>query len=74
MILVLVNLGEQAITDYSIKLTSSSAPRGEYALHPLMGDAVLSCLSIDEQGGISGTSSCGPLAQHGTYILQLHKP
>ena len=72
MILVLVNLGEDTITDYSLSLAKSALPEGTYKLESLMGDGTaFPDLSVDAAGGFQPMSALPALAANGTWVLQL---
>ena len=72
MIVVLVNLGAETLSSYSLKLTKSALPQGEYTLESLMGDGAMPPLSVDAAGGLSFGSPLPALPPYATWILQLH--
>ncbi len=54
IILVMVNVGKDTVANYGLGLQNSSLPSGEYALKPLMGEKILSSLTIGAKGAYHG--------------------
>jgi glycosidase len=71
MILVVVNLGEETISDYGLQLSGSGLPRGEYVMTPLMGQVQMPPIRVESGGRLSLASGLPPLPPHATWILQL---
>ncbi len=74
MILVVVNLGADNVTDYSLKTPKTLLAQGGYQFVPLLGEELLPAFSVDAQGGVSFTGPLPPLAAHSVHILQITSP
>ncbi len=73
LILVLINLGKDPVSDYSLKLSKSPLAAGEYTLTPLMGSGKVASLTVDANGGVSGAQPIAELLPYTTYIIELKK-
>ena len=72
-ILVLVNLGDAPLSDYTLTISKSPLGAGEYTLTALMGTVAPATLSVDANGGFAKETPLPQLAPFGTYILQVKK-
>jgi alpha-amylase len=70
-ILILINLGNEAITDLALSL-SEGPFQGSYALISLFGDVALENLTANEAGGFSAYSPSLniPANMNGVYLLE----
>jgi glycosidase len=71
-VLVLLNLGDQPLSDYTLKLDESPL-RGAYTLEPLLGEAAgeLAALTVDSQGGLAGYQPLPELKPGAIHIFRL---
>lgn len=67
-ILVIINLGKEPISDYSLSIDESSL-RGELTLYPLLGEAEVPTIEAGEDGGFDGYIPVETLSPYGTYIF-----
>lgn len=70
-VLVLINLSEATISDYSLSLEESTLGEGEYALSALMGAAAPTTLTADAAGGFSAARPLEEIPPYATVILVL---
>jgi glycosidase len=70
-VLVLVNLTEAPIVDYSLSLEASPLKPGTYKLLPLLGDGEFSSLSISEGGKVLSFVPLTEVPAYSTIILRL---
>jgi glycosidase len=69
-ILVLVNLTNKAIGDYSISLSASSISSGKYQLTSLYGSDAAASLTVTSQGGFA---SLKPLSEIPAYAINIYQ-
>jgi glycosidase len=70
-ILVLCNLGSEAVENVTLKLDQGSLKPGTYRLVPLLGDGTASPLNVNKQGGFDSYQPLGTLPAHASLVLQL---
>ena len=69
-ILILINLGGKAVSDYSLTLEEGPLS-GEYILAPLLDAAQFTTPAITEQGGFENYQPVPEIPPYGRFILQL---
>ena len=70
-VLVLVNLTNAPISDYSLSLEKSSLTTGSYHLVPIMGSGSFADLTVASVGDFSQYKPASEVPSFGTLILQL---
>ena len=71
-VLIVINLGSEPVTGYSLLLESSALPAGQYLDLPLMGEGPFADLTVGDSGNISGYMPLAEIPAYGTLIMQLH--
>jgi len=71
-VLVIINLGKEALTDYGLSLASGPLS-GKYSLFPLLGEGKFTSPVINERGGFTDYLPLPELPANGLIILQLQK-
>jgi glycosidase len=71
--LIVVNLGENAVSDYGLTVTKSNLPSGEYRAVPMLGQADPSTLTVNAQGGFEKFQPLPTLPAQSYLVLQLQK-
>jgi hypothetical protein len=69
-ILILINLGGKAVSDYSLTLEEGPLS-GEYILAPLLDAAQFTTPAITQQGGFENYQPVPEIPPYGRFILQL---
>jgi glycosidase len=72
-VLIVVNLSQDAVSDYALSAAASSVTAGEYRAVPMLGEGDPSILVIDAQGGFSNYQPLPALPQQSYLALQLQK-
>ena len=72
-ILVLINLGMEPLTDYTLAISASPLEAGQYTLTPLMGAGEFAPVNVNEGGSFTKATPLPELAPFGIYILQMKK-
>jgi len=70
-VLVIINLSNTTISDYSLSIKSTTLPAGEYKPTAIMGSGTLASLSANQDGGFSAYRPLAELPPYATIILQL---
>ncbi len=70
VILVVVNLGQNPVSDYALQLKHGPLT-GAYAVAPLLGAGDLAAPVVNAQGGLTGYQPLPELAAYSQLILQL---
>lgn len=68
--LVMVNLSNRPISDYSLRVTTSPL-RGTQPGRDMLADAAIADLTVDEQGGFEDYRPIPELAPLGSYVIEL---
>jgi glycosidase len=71
-VLVLINMSASPVSDYALKLESSSLS-GNYTATPLLGYGEYAPVQLNEQGGFTGYLPVPEIPAYGRLILQLQK-
>lgn len=71
-VLVLINIDDKPITDFTITLTTGPLT-GEYTLTTLFGDAAFPNIQASEKGGFEKYAPIAELPPYRTYVIQLNK-
>ena len=71
--LIVVNLGQDAVSDYGPPVASSNVKPGDYRVVPMLGAGEPSDLTIDAQGGFSNFQPLPTLPAQSYLVLQLQK-
>jgi alpha-amylase len=71
-VLVIINLGKDALTDYGLSLTTGPLS-GKYRLVPLLGEGKFTSPVINERGGFKDYLPLPELPANARIILQLQK-
>jgi len=71
-VLVLINMSSLPVSDYSLRLETSSLS-GSYTIMPLLGFGEFPSLQVNEQGGFTEFLPMPELPANGRIILQLQK-
>jgi alpha-amylase len=69
-VLVLINLGDQAIGDYALQLEASPLS-GDYLPTPLLGNGQFQSITVTDQGGFENYQPIPEIPPYGRFILQL---
>ena len=69
-VLVLINLGAQAISDYALQLEASPLS-GDYLPAPLLGNGQFQSITVTAQGGFENYQPLPEIPPYGRFILQL---
>ena len=70
-LLVLANLTNTPISDYTLSLTRSSLTTGSYHITPIMGSGLFADLTVASAGDFSQYKPASEVPAYGTLILQL---
>ena len=70
VVLVVVNLSEEAVSDYSLALAQGPLA-GKYAAYTLLGEGELPALRANAAGGFDAYLPLPELPAYGSYIIQL---
>ena len=70
VVLVVVNLSEEAVSDYSLALAQGPLA-GKYAAYTLLGEGELPALTANAAGGFDAYLPLPELPAYGSYIIQL---
>lgn len=73
-ILVLINLGNENISDYQLSLESSLLKEDSYQLIPILGDVEFTDISIDSLGGFADDQPVAEIQAYGVMIFELVSP
>jgi glycosidase len=71
--LVVVNLSQDAVSDYSLSAAASPMTAGDYRAAPMLGTDEPSTLTVDAQGGFSEYQPLPALPAQSYLVLQLQK-
>lgn len=71
--LIVVNLGQDAVSDYGLSVAASNAKPGNYRVVPMLGAGEPSDLTIDAQGGFANYQPLPTLPAQSYLVLQLQK-
>jgi glycosidase len=71
-VLVVVNLGREAVSDYALGLAEGPLS-GDYTPASIWGEGRLESLVVNAQGGFEGYRPLSALPAHSTFIVQLQK-
>jgi len=71
-VLVLVNLTNRPISQYSLTLSKSTLAAGTYSALPILGSGAFTDLTASATGGFSKYIPLAEVPAYGTLILQLH--
>ena len=69
-VLVLINLGAQAISEYALQLEASPLS-GDYLPAPLLGNGQFQSITVTDQGGFENYQPIPEIPAYGRFILQL---
>jgi alpha-amylase len=72
-VLVIINLGKDAVSDLALTLEKSSLAPGEYRAAPLLGEGPIANLTITEAGGLAKYQPVASLPGYSGVIVQLQK-
>ena len=72
-VLIIVNLGKDAVRDYGLATEASNVKPGDYRAVPMLGTGEPSNLTIDAQGGFSKYQPLPALPPQSYWVLQLQK-
>jgi glycosidase len=72
-VLIVVNLSQDAVSDYALSAAASAVTAGEYRAVPMLGEGDPSILVIDAQGGFSNYQPLPALPPQSYLVLQLQK-
>jgi len=72
-VLVMINIGDQPISDIWISKSQSSLPEGQYYPVPILGEGEFSSIDINEQGGMFYLVDGLEMQPYETMIFQLQK-
>ena len=72
-VLVIINLGKDAVTDLTLTLDKSSLAAGEYRSAPLLGGGPIATLMVSAQGGFAKYQPLPSLPGYSGVIVQLQK-
>jgi len=70
-VLVLVNLTNTPISQYSLTISKSAMAAGTYSVLPILGSGTFSDLTTSAAGGFSKYIPTAEVPAYGTLILQL---
>jgi glycosidase len=72
-VLIIVNLGKDAVSDYSLSVAKSNVQPGEYRTVPMLGQADPSALTVNAQGGFEKFQPRPALPPQSYLVLQVQK-
>jgi alpha-amylase len=71
--LIVVNLGQDAVSDYGLAVAASNVKPGDYRAVPMLGEGKSSNLTINTQGGFADYQPLLTLPAQSYLVLQLQK-
>jgi len=71
--LIVVNLGQDAVSDYGLSVAASNVRPGNYRVVPMLGNGEASNLTINAQGGFDKYQPLPALPPQSYLVLQLQK-
>jgi alpha-amylase len=71
--LIVVNLGQDAVSDYGLAVAASNVKPGDYRAVPMLGEGKSSNLTINTQGGFANYQPLLTLPAQSYLVLQLQK-
>jgi alpha-amylase len=71
--LIIVNLSQDAVSDYGLTVASSNVKPGDYRVVPMLGEGEPANLTIDAQGGFANYQPLPTLPPQSYWVLQLQK-
>jgi glycosidase len=73
VVLVIINLGKDAVSDLTLTLDKSPLAAGDYRAAPLLGDGPIANLIVTTPGGFAGYQPTTSLPGYSGVIVQLQK-
>jgi glycosidase len=70
VVLVIVNLSDKAVSDYSLALKQGSLT-GDYTAYYLLGTGELPALTANASGGFDAYQPLAEIPAYGSFIIQL---
>lgn len=70
-LVVIANLSNAPISDYSLVLISSALPAGSFSANPIFGAASVSQITVTDGGGFSNFQPLAPIPAFTTLVLSL---